>query len=131
MSTFEEEVRALHQAYNLLGQICKMLPVPTEWVDGSIAKKIYIPAKVRQDAYVNYRCMKDLGEHNYYGFPKEQERILTDAKNFLFSLLDPKQTPRVHPVIRDSAFRVLKHFPLEYFHKNYSRFIEISATNGT
>lgn len=131
MSTFEEEIRALQQAHKLLGQMCRMLPAPTEWVDGSIARKIYIPTKVRRSAHVNYRSMQDLGKHNYYGFPNEQKVILNDAKSFLLSLLDSKQTPRVHSIVRDSAFRVLKHFPIEYSDKNYSRFLEILHTNGT
>lgn len=131
MSTFEEEIASLQRAHKLIGQICRRMPVPDEWVNGTLTTKVRIPTAVRRSAHVNYRCMDDLGRHNYYGFPKEQERILTDAKNFLYGLIDAKQTPRVSPIVRDAAFRILRHFPIECSHKNYSRFLEIRPTHGT
>ena len=41
----------------------------------------------------------------------EQYRALKMAKEFLFDLLDPKNTPRVPGDVRRSASRCLRHYP--------------------
>jgi hypothetical protein len=46
--------------------------------------------------------------------PVERKRSINHARDFLRSLLDPKQTPRVPKEIRLQAYRVLKHYPSEY-----------------
>jgi hypothetical protein len=43
--------------------------------------------------------------------PNERTRAIRNARNFLRSLLDPKQTPRVPKQIREQAYWVLRHFP--------------------
>jgi hypothetical protein len=43
--------------------------------------------------------------------PDERRRAITTAGEFLWALLDPKQTPRVPRSIRRRAARVLRHFP--------------------
>jgi hypothetical protein len=44
--------------------------------------------------------------------PEEEARAIAQVRTFLFSLLDPKQTPRVPREVRQRARRVLKHYPL-------------------
>lgn len=44
--------------------------------------------------------------------PEEEARAIAATRTFLFSLLDPKQTPRVPKLVRQQARRVLKHYPL-------------------
>ena len=46
--------------------------------------------------------------------PDERLSALKRARKFLFSLLDPSQTPKVPKIIRKEASAVLKHFPFEY-----------------
>ena len=46
--------------------------------------------------------------------PDERLRALKKARRFLFSLLDPSQTPKVPKTIRKEASSVLKHFPFDY-----------------
>lgn len=43
--------------------------------------------------------------------PRERRNALIRARDFLRSLLDPKQTPRVPRAIRREAYYVLKHYP--------------------
>lgn len=43
--------------------------------------------------------------------PNERTRAVKYAQEFMRSLLDPKQTPRVPKAIRKEAYRVLRHFP--------------------
>jgi len=44
--------------------------------------------------------------------PEEEARAIAQVRTFLFSLLDPKQTPKVPKAVRQQARRVLKHYPL-------------------
>jgi hypothetical protein len=43
--------------------------------------------------------------------PSERTRAVTQTEEFLYSLLDPKQTPRVPKSIRQEAHRLLRHYP--------------------
>jgi len=43
--------------------------------------------------------------------PYERTRAVTQTEEFLYSLLDPKQTPRVPKSIRQEAHRLLRHYP--------------------
>lgn len=43
--------------------------------------------------------------------PDERYRAVRNARQFLRSLIDPKQTPKVPLAIRRQASRVLRHFP--------------------
>ena len=43
--------------------------------------------------------------------PNERTRAIKQARDFLRSLLDPKQTPKVPKWIRREAYHKLKHFP--------------------
>ena len=46
--------------------------------------------------------------------PSERRRSIEKTRNFLRSLLDPKQTPRIPKWIREEAYWCLRHFPAEY-----------------
>lgn len=46
--------------------------------------------------------------------PNERYNSLIQAKEFLRSLLDPKQTPKVPKSIRRQAYWALRHYPAEY-----------------
>lgn len=43
--------------------------------------------------------------------PDERTRALKHTRDFLYSLLDPKRTPRVPKEIRQRARSCLKHYP--------------------
>lgn len=43
--------------------------------------------------------------------PHERALAVENTREFLLSLLDPKQTPRVPKVIRKRAGQLLKHYP--------------------
>ena len=43
--------------------------------------------------------------------PNEEQNALNNAREFLVSLMNPKQTPKVPAAIRKEAYRLLKHFP--------------------
>lgn len=43
--------------------------------------------------------------------PYEEARALNNTREFLRSLLDPKQTPRVARKIRHEAYWCLRHYP--------------------
>jgi hypothetical protein len=43
--------------------------------------------------------------------PSERYRAIKHAREFLRSLLDPKQTPRIPKKIRTQAYWCLRHFP--------------------
>lgn len=47
--------------------------------------------------------------------PGERYNALIGARDFLVSLLDPKQTPRVPKYIRREAYYQLKHYPSELY----------------
>lgn len=46
--------------------------------------------------------------------PRERANSLTNTREFLKSLLDPKKTPRVPKEVRREAYYCLKHFPSDY-----------------
>lgn len=46
--------------------------------------------------------------------PLERSRSLKNARNFLYSLLDPKKTPRVPKDVREQAYHCLRHFPADH-----------------
>lgn len=46
--------------------------------------------------------------------PDERLRALVSAREFLFALLTPSETPKVPREIRMWASRVLKHYPGQY-----------------
>lgn len=43
--------------------------------------------------------------------PHERTYSIERTRNFLRDLLDPKKTPKVPKVIREKAYRCLRHFP--------------------
>ena len=44
----------------------------------------------------------------------ERKSAVLRTEQFLISLCDPKQTPRVPSEVRQEARRLLKHYPTEY-----------------
>jgi hypothetical protein len=46
--------------------------------------------------------------------PVERTNAVMWTEDFLLSLLDPKQTPRVPKIIRTEARRLLRHYPSKY-----------------
>jgi len=46
--------------------------------------------------------------------PYEQHRAIIQTKEFLYSLMDPKKTPKVPRAIRTTACQLLRHFPTDY-----------------
>lgn len=46
--------------------------------------------------------------------PSERANSLKYAREFLYALLNPKETPRVPRKVRDQAYRVLRHFPGDF-----------------
>lgn len=46
--------------------------------------------------------------------PYERRFAITNARQFLRDLLDPKATPRVPRSLRKRAWRLLKHYPSEF-----------------
>ncbi len=53
--------------------------------------------------------------------PRERYRAVSNAREFLRSLLDPKKTPRVPREIRRSAYWILHHFPHDYEMKEVAK----------
>lgn len=47
--------------------------------------------------------------------PKERLTAIKQARDFLYSLLDPKETPGVPRRIRLEARRCLKHYPTDCY----------------
>jgi|NOAtaT_6_FD_contig_101_515608_length_4088_multi_3_in_0_out_0_5 hypothetical protein len=45
---------------------------------------------------------------------EEMLQAIDNARTFMYSLLDPKQTPRVPQSVRKDARDRLKHFPSQY-----------------
>jgi hypothetical protein len=45
--------------------------------------------------------------------PDERYRAVSYARQFLYDLMDPSQTPRVPKAIRERARTILRHFPME------------------
>jgi hypothetical protein len=48
------------------------------------------------------------------------ERLLHRVRTFLFSLMNPSQTPRTPLEVRKQAYRVSKHFPLVWDDRGFS-----------
>lgn len=46
--------------------------------------------------------------------PYERTHSIKMTRDFLRSLLDPKQTPRIPRKIRDQAYYCLRHFPADW-----------------
>jgi hypothetical protein len=46
--------------------------------------------------------------------PDEKYRSINNAREFLRSLLDPKQTPRVPKKVRKEAYWALRHYIADY-----------------
>lgn len=46
--------------------------------------------------------------------PYERTRAVMQTEEFLYSLLDPQQTPRVAKSIREEARRLLRHYPNKF-----------------
>ena len=46
--------------------------------------------------------------------PIERTNAVIHTEEFLYSLLDPRQTPRVPKSIRDQAHRLLRHYPTRF-----------------
>jgi len=46
--------------------------------------------------------------------PYERYRAVNNAREFMYALLDPKQTPKVPKAVRQWAHRALRHYPLPY-----------------
>ena len=46
--------------------------------------------------------------------PVERKHAVKNTEQFLLSLCDTKQTPRVPKEIREQARRLLKHYPSEF-----------------
>lgn len=47
--------------------------------------------------------------------PNERRWAITNARQFLVNLMDPKKTPRVPKEIRKEAYRCLRHYPSDYY----------------
>jgi hypothetical protein len=62
--------------------------------------------------------------------PEEEARAIAQVRTFLFSLLDPKQTPKVPKAVRQQARRVLKHYPLLPADPDYTPWAERIITKG-
>lgn len=65
--------------------------------------------------------------------PNERLRAIIYARDFLRSLLDPKQTPKIPRAIRREAYYRLKHFPGEFdlegmLNENYLKLLEEYAS---
>lgn len=43
--------------------------------------------------------------------PSERTRAVNYTREFLYSLIDPRKTPRVPKHIREDASRLLRHYP--------------------
>ena len=46
--------------------------------------------------------------------PVERYSAVNDTREFLYSLIDPKKTPRIPKEVRTSAYHLLKHYPTGY-----------------
>jgi hypothetical protein len=46
--------------------------------------------------------------------PVERTNAVLNTQEFLYSLLDPKKTPRVPKEIREQAHRLLRHYPTKF-----------------
>lgn len=65
---------------------------------------------------------------------EEEINALKRCKEFIYSLLDPKQTPKVPKEIREKARNVVKHYPLvvDVFVEKYynEKLVGSKATNN-
>jgi len=46
--------------------------------------------------------------------PYERTRAVVQTEEFLLTLIDPKQTPRIPLAIRQEAHRLLRHYPRKF-----------------
>ena len=46
--------------------------------------------------------------------PDERYRAVVQTRRFLFDLCNPKHTPRVSKLVRETARSMLRHYPSEY-----------------
>jgi hypothetical protein len=46
--------------------------------------------------------------------PDERYRAVRNAREFMYSLMDPKKTPGLPKLIRDQARGVLRHYPSDW-----------------
>lgn len=46
--------------------------------------------------------------------PVERTNAVLNTQEFLYSLLDPKKTPRVPKEIREQAHHLLRHYPTKF-----------------
>ena len=46
--------------------------------------------------------------------PIERTQAVNRTREFLFTLIDPKQTPRVPASVRKHALSLIKHYPTQY-----------------
>lgn len=53
--------------------------------------------------------------------PHERALAVENTREFLLSLLDPKQTPRVPKAIRKRAGQLLKHYPHDFYFVRLSK----------
>lgn len=120
MSTKFEELRSLYHAFLLLDRLsgCCFLMLDRS-LFGDLPK---LPRKFRKDAWEARKALSSLNDCNYHGFIDDQEKVISTAREFLYSLMCPKKTPRIHSLIRNAAFVVLKHYPLDGKHTDYSLF---------
>lgn len=63
--------------------------------------------------------------------PIERSWSIKNTRNFLRSLLDPKETPKVPKSVRQVAYRCLRHFPsdldIEQAARGDSKVFEVDA----
>ena len=57
------------------------------------------------------RQNSDLEKGGVVTLPDERYRAVVNAQIFLRALLDPKKTPRVPRDVRETAARILRHYP--------------------
>jgi|694.fasta_scaffold00026_175 hypothetical protein len=103
MSTKEEEIRSLMWARKFFMDL----------LDTRLFPKV--PRAVRNTAYTVYQ-MVDRLETEPACSHADKVAGLNAGRDFLLNLLDPVKTPRVPGDVRDLAFRISKHYPMQYTH---------------
>lgn len=101
MSTLEEERRSLVWARKFFKDL----------VDTKVFPRV--PRPVRNKAYHTYQLVDRLGA--YASCNDAAMAVgLNAGREFLLSLLNPALTPKVPGNVRDLAFRISKHYPIQY-----------------
>ena len=59
--------------------------------------------------------------------PSEKINALIKTREFLRSLLDPKQTPKVPKSVRKSAYWCLRHYPWDMDIELFNKVLKISS----